>query len=57
MMIRIMPWQFGVLNLTEDDGFRTIKYTDQIFRGVREPSSPIVFILLTLRSIKLGFAQ
>ena len=37
--IRIMPWQFGVLNLTEDGGFRTIKYSDQIFRGVREPMS------------------
>ncbi|KZO91365.1 glycoside hydrolase family 5 protein [Calocera viscosa TUFC12733] len=29
----IMPWQFGQLGLTEDGGYRTIKYTDQIFRG------------------------
>ncbi|OCH95828.1 glycoside hydrolase [Obba rivulosa] len=31
----IMPWQFGVLGLTEDGGNRLIQYTDQIFRGVR----------------------
>ncbi|EJT97749.1 hypothetical protein DACRYDRAFT_71785 [Dacryopinax primogenitus] len=29
----IMPWQFGQLGLTEDGGYRTIKYQDQIFRG------------------------
>ncbi|EMD42174.1 glycoside hydrolase family 5 protein [Gelatoporia subvermispora B] len=30
---RVMPWQFGVLGLTEDGGNRAIKYSDQIFRG------------------------
>lgn len=31
---RIHPWQFGMLNLTEDGGNRIIKYTDQIYQGV-----------------------
>ena len=30
----IHPWQFGMLNLTEDGGNRVIKYTDQIYQGV-----------------------
>ncbi|KAL6304292.1 glycoside hydrolase superfamily [Sparassis latifolia] len=30
----IQPWQFGMLNLTEDGGNRIIKYTDAISNGV-----------------------
>jgi len=29
----IEPWQFGMLNLTEDGGNRIIKYTDAIYEG------------------------
>ncbi|GBE78211.1 Mannan endo-1,4-beta-mannosidase F [Sparassis crispa] len=31
--VRIQPWQFGMLNLTEDGGNRIIKYTDAISNG------------------------
>ncbi|KAH9937103.1 glycoside hydrolase superfamily [Fomitopsis serialis] len=29
----IHPWQFGMLNLTEDGGNRVLKYTDDIYEG------------------------
>lgn len=34
MPYSIHPWQFGMLNLTEDGGNRVIKYADEIYQGV-----------------------
>ena len=39
MASRIMPWQFGALNLTEFGGNRIIKYTDALIDGVSRSSS------------------
>ena len=35
LAFRIMPWQFGQLNLTEDGGNKIFKYADALIDGVR----------------------
>ena len=36
ILLRIMPWQFGQLGLTESGGNRLIKYADALINGVRQ---------------------
>ena len=42
-----MPWQWGQLGLTEDDGNRLIKYEDAIVDGVSDGMTLVTLLNLT----------